>query len=125
MFDAAARAAARTEDEVRAAEATIEEAVSPIRTWWDDHDVLVTPTTFQPAWPLGANPGPLEMGTLLAPFSLTGQPALSLPLHRTEESLPVGVQVVGRSGADEMLLRLAADVQEAADWTALRPPLSA
>jgi Asp-tRNA(Asn)/Glu-tRNA(Gln) amidotransferase A subunit family amidase len=62
------------------------------------------------------------MGTLLAPFSLSGQPALSLPLHRTPEKLPVGVQIVGRAGDDETLLALAEQLQAASDWTLLRPP---
>jgi amidase len=63
------------------------------------------------------------MGTLLAPFSLTGQPALSLPLHQTEDGLPVGIQLVGGLGADELLLRLAEDLQTVADWTTRRPRL--
>ena len=51
------------------------------------------------------------MGTLLAPFSLTGQPSISLPLHHTDEGLPVGVQFVARPGGDEILLRLAEDLR--------------
>jgi amidase len=123
VFEAAQRAATRSADDVRAARAVIDAAVGPIATWWDDHDLLVTPATFQPAWPLGGKPGPREIGTLSAPFSLTGQPALSLPLHHTAEGLPVGVQIVGRRGADELLLRLASDLQEVDDWSARRPPV--
>jgi amidase len=95
----------------------------PILGWWNHYDILVTPTTFQPAWPLGSDAGFVELGTLLAPFSLTGQPALSLPLHVTDEGLPVGVQLVGRMDSDEMLLRLAEELQAAHDWTSRRPPL--
>ena len=123
VFEAADRDAARDPSDVRAAQAAIEVAATPIADWWDDHDLLVTPTTFQPAWPLGGNPGPKEMGTLLAPFSLTGQPALSLPLHQTDDGLPVGVQLVARHGADEILLRLAHQLQSATDWTTRRPHL--
>lgn len=124
VFDAAARAATRTEEDVLEAEARIDASTAPILDWWKDHDLLVTPTTFQPAWLLGGNPGPREMGTLLAPFSLTGQPALSLPLHHTDGGLPVGVQLVARPGGDEMLLHLAEELQAASDWTQRRPPLS-
>ena len=99
--------------------------------WWDDFDVLVTPTTFKASWPLGANPGPAEMGSLLAPFSFTGQPAVSLPVPWTATAsvangvvLPVGVQLVARRGEDEVLLRLALDLQEAADWRWRRPAIS-
>lgn len=124
MFDACARAARRSGEEVQTAQTTVDAAIAPITDWWRDHDLLVTPTTFQPAWLLGGNPGPREMGTLLAPFSLTGQPALSLPLHQSDDGLPVGVQVVARHGADEVLLRLAEDLQAVADWTGGRPPVS-
>jgi amidase len=124
VFDAAERASGRSVAGIRAAQEIVDAAFGPIAGWWDDHDLLVTPATFQPAWPLGGRPGPREIGTLAAPFSLTGQPALSLPLHHSAEGLPVGVQIVGRRGADEVLLRLASDLQEVEDWTSRRPPLS-
>jgi amidase len=107
---------------LRRGEASIDAAVGPVQSWWDDHDLLVTPSTFEPAWPLGGSPGPRQLGTLAAPFSLTGQPALSLPLHHTDDGLPVGVQIVARRGADELLLRLAVELQRAADWTVRHPP---
>lgn len=121
VFDAAERAASRSDEDVAAAEATIAAAVAEIPGWWDDHDLLVTPTTFQPAWPLGGNPGPRELGTLLAPFSLSGQPALSLPMGMADDALPVGAQIVGRHGSDGVLLRLAEELQAVHDWTARRP----
>jgi amidase len=123
VFEGAARAATRSADDERSAQAAIDAGMAPLVEWWDRHDILVTPTTFQPPWPLGGNPGPVECGTLVAPFSLTGQPALSLPLHHTRDGLPVGVHLVGRRGADEVLLRLAQDLQAAADWTTRRPPV--
>ena len=112
------------DDQVVAAGAALTAAAEPIHEWWDDFDVLVTPSTFKTSWALGSNPGPAEMGTLLAPFSFTGQPALSLPVHWTDDGLPVGVQLVGRRGDDEVLLRLALELQEAADWRWRRPPVS-
>lgn len=121
VFEAAERARGRSDADVQDAAATIGAAAAPIASWWDDHDVLVTPATFQPSWPLGGSSGPSEMGTLLAPFSLTGQPSLTLPLHRTGDGLPVGVQIVGRHGGDEALLALAESLQEADDWTVRRP----
>lgn len=57
VFAAAARAASRSDAEVHDAQARVDAATTPITAWWDDHDVLVTPTTFQPAWPLGGEPG--------------------------------------------------------------------
>ncbi|GAC67028.1 amidase [Gordonia soli] len=48
--------------------------------------------------------------------NLTGRPAISVPLHWTEAGLPLGVQFVGRLGADGQLLALAAQLEEAAPW---------
>ena len=51
--------------------------------------------------------------------NLTGRPAISLPLHWTATGLPLGVQLVGRLGADGDLLRLAAQLEEAQPWVQL------
>lgn len=122
VFEEAARARARGPDEVTAAQRVVGTAIAPIHTWWTDHDLLVSPATFQPAWPLGGKPGPRELGTLAAPFSLTGQPALSVPVQTTGDGLPIGVQLVARRGDDEMLLNLATELERALNWTARRPP---
>lgn len=64
----------------------------------------------------------------LTPFTqlanLTGQPAMSLPLHVTPEGLPVGVQAIGPMGDERRLLALAAQLEAEADWARHlpRPP---
>ena len=123
FFEAVDRAASRSEGDVVRAQASIDEVAEPLVNWWDEWDLLVTPSTFQPAWPLGSASGLAQMGTLLAPFSLSGQPALSLPLHWNDELLPIGVQLVGAPRADETLLALAEDLQAVFDWATLHPPV--
>ncbi len=99
----------------------INAAMRPIVEWWDEFDLLVTPTMRQPPWPLGEVTGPLHSGVFPVPFSFTGQPALSVPLHRTADGLPVGVQVVGAPGADRVLLAVAAALEAASPWPTLAP----
>jgi amidase len=48
--------------------------------------------------------------------NLTGQPAMSLPLHVTPDGLPVGVQLVGAMGDERRLLALAAQVEADTPW---------
>jgi Asp-tRNA(Asn)/Glu-tRNA(Gln) amidotransferase A subunit family amidase len=54
----------------------------------------------------------------------TGRPAISLPLHWTADGLPMGVQFVGRLRAEELLLRLARQLEQAAPWEHRRPDVS-
>ena len=49
--------------------------------------------------------------------NLTGRPAISVPLHWTADGLPLGVQLVGRLGADGALLQLAAQLEQARPWS--------
>ena len=48
--------------------------------------------------------------------NLTGRPAISVPLHWTATGLPLGVQLVGPLASDGLLLRLAAQLEQAQPW---------
>jgi amidase len=104
--------------------------------WWTGgYDVLVTPTTTHPPPRLGvmAPDSDLDqlsslMGALtrlVAPFNATGQPAMSLPLHWTPDGLPVGVQFVAAYGREDLLLRLAAQLEAAQPWQERLPGVHA
>jgi amidase len=60
-----------------------------------------------------------------AGFNTTGQPAISLPLHRTANGLPVGAQLVAAYGREDILLQVAAQLEEARPWSDLLPPVHA
>jgi amidase len=112
-LEEATRGRALTHRDAALAAERVRAAVAPLRSWWDDHDVLVTPVMARPPWPLGERTGPDHTGPFCAPASFTGQPAVAVPIHRTADGLPVGVQLIGTPGADETLLNLACALQEA------------
>jgi amidase len=105
-------------------------------SWWDERelDVLLTPTLPAPPAQIGelvadaAHPmqGFERSGAFTAftiPFNVTGQPAISLPLHWNAAGLPVGVQLVARYGREDLLLSLAAELEAALPWSDRRPPV--
>jgi len=56
--------------------------------------------------------------------NLTGTPAMSVPLYWTTDGLPLGVQFVGRFGAEDQLLQLAHQLEGAAPWFDKLSPLA-
>ena len=126
----------RTVDAIRLATANqrIQKAARALIAFFDDYDVLVTPTVAQPPPIIGSYRDPdnpiaelLNAGALAAftpPWNTTGQPAVSLPLYHDDLGLPVGVQIIGRPWAEGTLIRLSAQIEEAAPWIDRRPPVS-
>jgi amidase len=49
-------------------------------------------------------------------FNVTGQPAANVPLFQSASGLPIGMQIVGRQDEDHVVLRLAAQLEEARPW---------
>jgi amidase len=100
--------------------------------WWTGHDLLVTPTVGAPPPELGwfTAAGPEQEGARIAgfipytaQFNMTGQPAVSLPLHWTASGLPVGVQLVAGYGREDLLVRVASQLEQAAPWADRHPAL--
>jgi amidase len=105
-----------------------------IAGFYSDFDLWLMPVLTEPPVPLGSFDAPpdsplfpLLRAALYVPFTpfanVTGQPAMSVPLHRTERGLPVGSQFMGRYGDEATLFRLARQLEEARPWAGHRPPL--
>lgn len=108
-----------------------------VLSWWHPsdgsvgHDLLLTPVIATPPPPIGYLSGPeggarvIELLQFTAQFNVTGQPAISLPLYWTAGGLPVGVQLVAGFGREDVLVRVAAQLEAAQPWVSRRPPVSA
>jgi len=105
--------------------------------WWSaGFDLLLTPTVWEPPATLESmTPVEDKLADLFAkvirhvfftrPFNITGQPAISLPLHWTPEGLPVGVQLVAAFGREDLLIRIASQIEQAQPWVNRRPAVHA
>ena len=101
---------------------------------WADYDLLLTPTLAMPPVPVGWDTEPDDpreqfdraaaFTPFTAAFNVTGQPAVSLPLHWTDDGIPVGVQLVGPPLGEALLLRVSAQLEAARPWSDRRPPHS-
>ena len=104
-------------------------------SWWSSNtnpsgfDLLLTPTIAIEPPPIGwltdpaAGPGGRirEVMVFTSQFNVTGQPAISLPLHVSPAGLPVGVQLVAGYGREDVLLRVGSQLEQAHPWSSRRP----
>jgi amidase/6-aminohexanoate-cyclic-dimer hydrolase len=113
---------------------TIHRSSRDMARFMERFDVILSPTLAQPPVPIGrlhlSRDDAAEYFEEVAAYSpfctlanLTGQPAMSVPLHWTNDGLPVGIMFAGRFGEDATLLRLAAQLEEAQPWFDRRPPI--
>jgi amidase len=101
-----------------------------LHAWWEEFDVLVTPVIAVPPPPIGWLSDPEEGTARLTSilqftpqFNVSGQPAMSLPLHWTPDGLPVGVQFVGPADGETLLLQVGTQLEAAAPWADRLPPV--
>ncbi len=87
--------------------------------WWaEGFDLLVTPTLAAPPLALGSRARDVfAIATFTTQFNISGQPAISLPLAMGTAGLPVGVQLVAAVNREDLLLRVAADLERASPWS--------
>ena len=106
-----------------------------LQSWWHDGwDLLLTPTLGEVPIPVGTirNDPDDPMSAMrragqfvpfTPPFNTSGQPAISLPLEWTDAGLPVGVQLVAAYGREDVLLRVASQLEQAKPWAHRTPAI--
>jgi Asp-tRNA(Asn)/Glu-tRNA(Gln) amidotransferase A subunit family amidase len=117
--------------EVAKAWLQIEKFRAVMTAFFDKYDLLLTPTTAVPAFPVGKQNRTLGRGIINWPFApftcmfnLTGNPGASIPCGFSSAGLPVGLQIVGKRGDDPRILQASAAFEEAQPWAEQRPPIS-
>jgi amidase len=90
--------------------------------WWTDHDVLVCPVVPVPPPQTGDDHDDAMLITWAAPFNISGQPAMAVP-GDVVDGLPIGVQLVAAHGREDVLVRLAAQLESETGWLDRRPPV--
>jgi amidase len=106
-----------------------------LASWWaDGWDLLLTPTLggpppklgaldFDPADPVGSQHPIAALVPFTTHFNVSGQPAISLPLHENADGLPIGVQLVAAYGREDLLLRVASQLEAAHPWAQRQPAI--
>jgi aspartyl-tRNA(Asn)/glutamyl-tRNA(Gln) amidotransferase subunit A len=88
--------------------------------FFEDYDILLTPTTPVPAPIIVPGPDAIEKARLLtrftSPFNLLGLPALSLPCGFSAEGLPFGLQIVSRAWGEAAVLQAAYAYEQETTW---------
>lgn len=112
------------------------EAFHAVQSWFEDFDVIATPTISRGALSVDHDHfAPIEIDGKTADvvrrawypytsvFNLTGHPAVSLPCGFDRDGLPLAIQLVARPGADAFLLKVAAAFERVRPWAHRRPAL--
>jgi amidase len=91
---------------------------------WPADSVLLTPTLTRLPTPVGGiqsgsgvTDDAVRFSALVRIWNVTGQPAISLPLHQTPDGIPVGVQLIAPPGREDLLIGLAAQLEQSVGWS--------
>jgi amidase len=117
------------------AQARLESVARSVVAFLGQFDVVLTPALARSPVPIGEihGRGPDPEGhyrrsggftPFTAMLNVTGQPAISVPLYEDSEGLPLAVQLIGPPAREEVLLRLAAQLEAALPWSERRPAIA-
>ena len=105
-----AYAGTRSAIDLAVAHQLLDQAVLKARRVFADVDILLTPTTPQPAFAFGSAV-PVNQADLTSFANFAGIPALSIPMGSTPDGLPLGLQLLGPIGSDLQLMALAESIE--------------
>ena len=131
----AASAATLTPDIITSTLQQFEAVTAAYDNWFETFDVVLSPVLLTPPVAIGEINGSVPIDLLfdrLSKFAdytflqnVTGAPAMSVPLHWSDDRLPVGMQFAAKLGQDRMLFELAFELERARPWASRTPPLFA
>ena len=134
-------AAAVSAETLAASSAAQKRVIAAVDRFFADHDLLLTPTfgrlplahgalRYNGVDPDGAAYSArswlrrlVEVGPFTAAFNVSGHPAISLPLGESADGLPIGVQLVAPAGREDLLLQMAAQLEQAMPWRDRQPSI--
>jgi aspartyl-tRNA(Asn)/glutamyl-tRNA(Gln) amidotransferase subunit A len=116
--------------EVSTAWLQLERLRGAVKDFFEKYDLLVTPTTAVPAFPVGQRGRGRGRGFIdwdfipfTCVFNLSGNPAASVPCGFSTDGLPIGLQIVGRLEDEATVLAASAAFEEAQPWSGKYPPI--
>jgi amidase len=114
------------------AQAYLQAVMRPALLALNNYDAVLTPTLASPPVPVGyfdeVDPAEnFERQKRFTPwtalYNISGQPAVSVPLHWSPAGLPIGVMLGGRIGDEATLISLSAQLEAARPWKDRHPPI--
>jgi amidase len=116
------------------AQIMLQQASRQFAALFDKYDLLLNSTLGQPPLKIGAidfmNPATklldqtfIDFAFACPIYNITGQPAISLPLHWSRDGLPIGVMFGARYGDEATLIQLAGQLEQAQPWIGRKPPI--
>lgn len=113
-----------------AARRATDDVITRVMPFFDKADVLITPTTPGPAWPVGQLDGMEFHGAALKSlpvaswtniWNVCGNPAAAIPTGFSATGLPLSAQLIGPPNSELRLISLAAQIEQAQPWSGTRP----
>ncbi len=113
-------------------QAILQGSARPAMAALSGYDAILSPTVALPPRPVGwfdeVEPSEnfvrqTQFTPWTALYNLSGQPAVSVPLHWNADGLPIGIMLAGQMGGEGTLISLSAQLERARPWKDKHPPI--